>query len=166
MTNSNSPSFHAHAYTIPRVSVCTYYLSKESYISITQSGSSRNGGRAGHTSLCYHRAATHEATRVIYRLWLVQVLSFMKSFSWLLHCLCRISKTRSRLVSITTLVAIIHFHNSGSRQSSVWNAYLSSFPWPAKVQQWKKRPGQVASLNKKHSTSKIMACLYTHTLLW
>ena len=96
-----------------------YYLSKESYISITQSGSSRNGGREGHTSLCYHRAVTHEATRVISRLLLVQVLSFMKSFSWLLHCLCRICKTRSRLVSITTLVAIMHFHNSGSRQSSV-----------------------------------------------
>ena len=127
-----------------QVSVCTYYLSKESYISITQSGSSRNGGRAGHTSLCYHRAGRHEATRVISRLCLVQVLSFMKSFSWLLHCLCRICKTRSRLVSITALVAIIHFHNSGSRQSSVWNAYLSSFPLPAKVQQWKKRPGQVS----------------------
>ena len=77
--------------------ICLYVLSKESYISITQSGSSRkNGGRAGHNSLCYHRAATHEATRVISRLWLVQVLSFMKSFSWLLRCLCRICKTRSR----------------------------------------------------------------------
>ena len=103
-----------------RAGICLYVLSiKESYISITQSGSSRNGGRAGHTSLCYHRAGRHEATRVISRLCLVQVLSFMKSFSWLLHCLCRICKTRSRLVSITTLVAIIHFHNSGSRQSSV-----------------------------------------------
>ena len=64
-----------------QVSVFTYYLSKKSYISITQSGSSRNGGLAGHTSLCYHHTATLEATRVISRLWLVQVLSFMKSFS-------------------------------------------------------------------------------------
>ena len=101
-----------------RAGICLYILSIKG-ISITQSGSSRNGGRAGHTSLYYHRAATHDATRVISRLWLVQVLSFMKSFSWLLYCLCRICKTRSRLVSLTTLVAIIHFHNSGSRQSSV-----------------------------------------------
>ena len=96
-----------------RAGVCLYVLSIKG---ITQSGSSRSGGRASHTSLCYHRAATLEATRVISRLW---VLCFMKSFSWLLHCLCRICKTRSRLVTITTLVAIIHFHNSGNRHSSV-----------------------------------------------
>ena len=73
--------------------VCLNILSsKKSYITITLSGSSGNGGRAGHTSLCYNRAATLEPTKVISRLCLNQVLSFMINFGWLFHCLCRLVK--------------------------------------------------------------------------
>ena len=50
--------------------------------------------------LCYHPAATLQASKVISILWLVEVFPFMNNFSWLFNCESRVYQTRSRLVTL------------------------------------------------------------------